>query len=181
MEIEQKRILIANHFGFFIGNDVPFTLIAGPCVMESEEHAFAMATLLNKIAKDHEIQFVFKTSFDKANRSSRYAKRGVGYEASLPVFQAIRDERIPILTDVHEPWQCAGVAEHVDILQIPAFLCRQTDLIVEAAQTGLIIHLMKKGLTLRPLKNKKTSCFNKHSKRLKVSYKIQKAAFFENH
>jgi len=149
--MEQKRIeLYEGYSRFLVGNDMPIVLIAGPCVMESPEHAQYMAGSIREITLDYDMPFIFKTSFDKANRSNIHSKRGVGYEESLPVFQAIRDDvHVPILTDVHEPWQCAGVAEVVDIIQIPAFLCRQTDLLTEAARTGLTINI-KKGQFLSP-------------------------------
>ena len=149
--MEQKRIdLYEQYARFQIANDLPFVLIAGPCVMESPEHSLNMATAIQNITHDLEISFIFKNSFDKANRSNIHSKRGVGYEESLEVFKYIRNElKVPILTDVHEPWQCAGVAEVVDVLQIPAFLCRQTDLIIEAAKTQQVVNI-KKGQFLAP-------------------------------
>ena len=132
------------------GNDLPLTLIAGPCQLESRDHAIEMAAALKEITERLNIGLVYKSSFDKANRTSTASKRGLGFKASLPVFAEIRDSlKLPVVTDVHEPAQCAPVAEVVDILQIPAFLCRQTDLLVAAAQTGRIINV-KKGQFLAP-------------------------------
>jgi 2-dehydro-3-deoxyphosphooctonate aldolase (KDO 8-P synthase) len=133
-----------------LGNDLPLTLIAGPCQMESRDHAFQIAGRLKEICTRLGIGFVYKTSFDKANRTSLSAKRGVGLAEALPVFADLRAELdIPVLTDVHEPGQCPNLAEVVDILQIPAFLCRQTDLLVAAAKTGRAINV-KKGQFLAP-------------------------------
>ena len=132
------------------GNDLPLTLIAGPCQMESRNHALEMATALKEITQRLKIGLVYKSSFDKANRTSTASKRGLGFEASLPVFAEIRESLgLAVLTDVHEITQCAVVAEVVDILQIPAFLCRQTDLLVAAANTGKIVNV-KKGQFLAP-------------------------------
>ncbi|MBZ8132340.1 3-deoxy-8-phosphooctulonate synthase [Afifella sp. IM 167] len=132
------------------GNSLPFALIAGPCQMESREHAFEMAGRLKEIAESLGIGLVFKTSFDKANRTSLSGQRGIGLQGALPVFADIRAELgLPVLTDVHEREQCAEVAEVVDILQIPAFLCRQTDLLVAAARTGRVVNV-KKGQFLAP-------------------------------
>jgi 2-dehydro-3-deoxyphosphooctonate aldolase (KDO 8-P synthase) len=143
----QHSITLKNvHFA----NDAPLSLIAGPCQMESRDHAFEMAGRLKDICAALGIGLVFKTSFDKANRTSLSGRRGMGLEAALPVFAAIRDEfGLPVLTDVHAPEQCAPVAEAVDILQIPAFLCRQTDLLVAAAATGRVVNV-KKGQFLAP-------------------------------
>jgi 2-dehydro-3-deoxyphosphooctonate aldolase (KDO 8-P synthase) len=143
----QHSITLKNvHFA----NDAPLSLIAGPCQMESRDHAFEMAGRLKDICAALGIGLVFKTSFDKANRTSLSGRRGMGLEAALPVFAAIRDELgLPVLTDVHAPEQCAPVAEAVDILQIPAFLCRQTDLLVAAAATGRVVNV-KKGQFLAP-------------------------------
>jgi len=135
---------------FEIANDKPFTLIAGPCQLESEEHAIKISTELKKITSDLGINLIYKTSFDKANRTSLKGKRGLGLEKSLPIFDKIRKEiGVPILTDIHTSEQCSIVAKHVDILQIPAFLCRQTDLLIAAAKTGKIINV-KKGQFLAP-------------------------------
>ena len=132
------------------GNHLPFTLIAGPCALESREHAFEMATALKEIAARLEIGFVYKTSFDKANRTSARSARGLGLEAAVPIIAELKLRLgIPVLTDVHEPGQCAYVAEAVDVLQIPAFLCRQTDLLVAAAETGRVVNV-KKGQFLAP-------------------------------
>ena len=133
-----------------ISNTSPFTLIAGPCQLENEKHALDVATELKKITEKLGVGLIYKTSFDKANRTSLKGKRGAGLEKSLPVFDKIRkDLGIPVLTDVHKADQCAIVSKHVDVLQIPAFLCRQTDLLVAAAKTGKIINV-KKGQFLAP-------------------------------
>ena len=114
---------------FEIANNKPFTLIAGPCQLESEEHALKISTELKKITNELGINFIYKTSFDKANRTSLKGKRGLGLEKSLPIFDKIRkDVEVPVLTDIHTVEQCSIVASHIDVLQIPAFLCRQTDL-----------------------------------------------------
>ena len=135
---------------FEIANDRPFTLIAGPCQMENEEHALKISSELKKITSTLGINLIYKTSFDKANRTSLKGKRGMGLEKSLPIFDKIRKEvGLPVLTDVHTAEQCSKVANHVDVLQIPAFLCRQTDLLVAAAKTGKIINV-KKGQFLAP-------------------------------
>ena len=132
------------------GNDLPFVLIAGPCQMESRDHAMEMASAIKEITDDLGIGFIYKTSYDKANRTSIDAPRGVGLEKSLDVFNEVRESQgCPVLTDVHAADQCAPVAEAVDILQIPAFLCRQTDLLVAAAKTGRTINV-KKGQFLAP-------------------------------
>ncbi|HET9321474.1 MAG TPA: 3-deoxy-8-phosphooctulonate synthase [Bryobacteraceae bacterium] len=133
-----------------IGNARPLTLIAGPCQLESREHALEMASALKEIAARAGVGLIYKTSFDKANRTSAGGKRGLGFERSLPIFAEIREHLgVPVLTDVHERGQCAPVAEAVDVLQIPAFLCRQTDLLVAAAQTGKTVNV-KKGQFLAP-------------------------------
>jgi len=132
------------------GNDLPISVIAGPCQLESRDHAFEVATELKAISDRLNIGLVFKTSFDKANRTSASAERGIGLEAALPIFAEIREKLgLPVLTDVHEINQCAPVAEAVDVLQIPAFLCRQTDLLVAAAKTGRVVNV-KKGQFLAP-------------------------------
>ena len=132
------------------GNHLPFSLIAGPCQMESRDHAFDMAGALKEVCGKLGIGLVYKSSFDKANRTSGYAARGIGLEKALAVFADIRrDLGMPVITDVHESGQCAELAEVVDILQIPAFLCRQTDLLVAAARTGLALNV-KKGQFLAP-------------------------------
>ena len=133
-----------------ISNTSQFTLIAGPCQLENERHAINVAEKLKEITEEHKIGLIYKTSFYKANRTSIKGKRGVGLENSLPVFDKIRKNlNIPVLTDIHTIDQCQVVSKHVDILQIPAFLCRQTDLLVAAAKTGKIINV-KKGQFLAP-------------------------------
>ena len=135
---------------FEIANNKPFTLIAGPCQLENEEHALKISSELKKITNELGINLIYKTSFDKANRTSLKGKRGMGLEKSLPIFDKIRKEvGLPVLTDVHTAEQCSIVANHVDVLQIPAFLCRQTDLLIAAAKTGKIINV-KKGQFLAP-------------------------------
>tara|TARA_B100000686_G_scaffold123234_1_gene130558 strand:+ start:671 stop:1507 length:837 start_codon:yes stop_codon:yes gene_type:complete len=133
-----------------ISNTKPFTLIAGPCQLENEKHALSVATKLKEITEKLGIGLIYKTSFDKANRTSLEGKRGAGLEKSLPIFDKIKKELdVPILTDVHTTEQCEIVSKHVDVLQIPAFLCRQTDLLISAAKTGKIINV-KKGQFLAP-------------------------------
>jgi len=132
------------------GADLPLAVIAGPCQLESRAHALEVAAALKEIAARLKVGLVFKTSFDKANRTSGRGARGVGLEAALPIFAEIRDSLgLPTLTDVHEPGQCALAAEVVDVLQIPAFLCRQTDLLAAAAMTGRVVNV-KKGQFLAP-------------------------------
>jgi 2-dehydro-3-deoxyphosphooctonate aldolase (KDO 8-P synthase) len=132
------------------GNALPLALIAGPCALESRDHALEMAAALREMTAKLSVPFVFKTSFDKGNRTSAKSARGVGLEQALPIFAEIRERLgIPVLTDVHEPPQTALVAPVVDILQIPAFLCRQTDLLIAAAKTGRAINI-KKGQFLAP-------------------------------
>jgi len=136
--------------GVTFANDRPLAVFAGPCQMESRAHAFEMATALKEIAGRLGLGLVYKTSFDKANRTSLRAKRGMGLDAALSVFADIRERLgLPVVTDVHEAQQCARVAEVVDVLQIPAFLCRQTDLLVAAAKTGRAVKV-KKGQFLAP-------------------------------
>ncbi len=133
-----------------IGNHLPLTIIAGPCVLESRAHALEMASALKEIAARLKIGLIYKTSFDKANRTSTSSHRGLGMEHALPIFAEIRETLdLPVLTDVHEAAQCAPLAEVVDVLQIPAFLCRQTDLLLAAAETGAIVNV-KKGQFLAP-------------------------------
>ena len=133
-----------------ISNNGPFTLIAGPCQLENEKHALTIANELKKITEKLGIGLIYKTSFDKANRTSLNGKRGAGLEKSLPVFDKIKKEvEVPVLTDIHTIEQCELVSKHVDVLQIPAFLCRQTDLLVAAAKTGKVINV-KKGQFLAP-------------------------------
>ena len=132
------------------GNALPFALIAGPCALESRAHALEIAAALKEITGRVGVPFVFKTSFDKANRTGSRAARGLGLAAALDVFAEVRRSLgVPVLTDVHEPGQCAPVAEAVDVLQIPAFLCRQTDLLLAAAATGRVVNV-KKGQFLAP-------------------------------
>jgi 2-dehydro-3-deoxyphosphooctonate aldolase (KDO 8-P synthase) len=132
------------------GNDLPLALIAGPCALESRAHALEMAAALKQIADKAGVGLVYKTSFDKANRTSAASARGLGLDAALPIFAEIRESlKVPVLTDVHEAGQCARVAEAVDVLQIPAFLCRQTDLLIAAAKTGRTVNV-KKGQFLAP-------------------------------
>ena len=132
------------------GNRLPLTLIAGPCQLESRAHALEMAQALKEIAARLKIGLVYKTSFDKANRTSASAARGIGLAQALPIFSEIRSSLgLPVLTDVHDASQCAEVAQSVDVLQIPAFLCRQTDLLLAAAATGRVVNV-KKGQFLAP-------------------------------
>ena len=133
-----------------ISNSNRFCLIAGPCQLETEQHALDMAGKIQEIAKKFNLGFIYKTSFDKANRTSLKGKRGAGLEKSLPVFDKIKKEiNVPVLTDIHNEEQCKIVSNHVDVLQIPAFLCRQTDLLIAAAKTNKIINV-KKGQFLAP-------------------------------
>src|SRR5215470_9577198 len=130
--------------GVRFGNALPLALIAGPCALESRDHALEMASALKEIAARVGLGLVYKTSFDKANRTSAQSGRGIGLDAALPIFAEIRGSLgVPVLTDVHETGQCARVAEVVDVLQIPAFLCRQTDLLIAAAATGRAIKVKK--------------------------------------
>ena len=132
------------------GNSLPLALIAGPCALESRDHALETAAALKEIAGKVGMGLVYKTSFDKANRTSAKSQRGLGLDRALAIFAEIRQKfGVPVLTDVHEGQQCAAVAEVVDVLQIPAFLCRQTDLLVAAAATGRVINV-KKGQFLAP-------------------------------
>jgi len=136
--------------GVRFGNALPLALIAGPCALESRKHALETASALKEIAEKLGIGLVYKTSFDKANRTSGRGARGLGLEPALPIFAEIREKLgVPVLTDVHEPAHCSYAAKAVDILQIPAFLCRQTDLLVAAAKTGRPINV-KKGQFLAP-------------------------------
>lgn len=148
MTVTAKHIRVSDSVTF--GNDLPFALIAGPCQMESRDHAMMMAEKLVDITTRVGVPLVFKTSYDKANRTSASAQRGMGLDAAMPVFEEIkRTFRIPVLTDIHSEAQVEAVAEHVDVLQIPAFLCRQTDLLVAAAKTGRVVNV-KKGQFLAP-------------------------------
>ena len=133
-----------------VGNSKPLAIIAGPCALESRDHALETASALKEIAAKAGVGLIYKTSFDKANRTSANSARGIGMELALPIFAEIRESvGVPVLTDVHEREQCEAVAEAVDVLQIPAFLCRQTDLLVAAAQTGRAVNV-KKGQFLAP-------------------------------
>ncbi len=141
---------IVNVRDLTISNSLPFTLIAGPCQLESRQHALEMAHALTEITTRLGMRFIYKTSFDKANRTSGSAKRGLGLEKALPIFAEVRSTYgCPVLTDIHNETQCQEAAQAADILQIPAFLCRQTDLLVAAAATGKVINV-KKGQFLAP-------------------------------
>ena len=147
---EHKPNSVVEVGGIRIANHLPLVLIAGPCQLESRDHALMMAERLAELSQAQDIPVIFKSSFDKANRTSLSGARGLGLQASLEVFAEIRETYgLPVLTDVHLPDQCAKVAEVVDILQIPAFLCRQTDLLVAAAETGRVVNV-KKGQFLAP-------------------------------
>lgn len=136
--------------GVSFANHLPFALIAGPCQMESRDHAMMMAESIKKISERTDVPFVYKTSFDKANRTSLKGQRGIGLAKSLPVFEEIKKTfGCPVLTDVHNEAQCAELSSVVDVLQIPAFLCRQTDLLLAAAKTGCVVNV-KKGQFLAP-------------------------------
>ncbi|MBP9692743.1 MAG: 3-deoxy-8-phosphooctulonate synthase, partial [Alphaproteobacteria bacterium] len=155
---------------FEIGNDLPFALLAGPCVMESREHALEMSHALVELTQKMNIPFIYKTSFDKANRTSLQGARGVGLKEALPIFAEIREKwGCPIVTDVHDSSQCAIVSEVVDVLQIPAFLCRQTDLLLSAGKTGKVINI-KKGQFLAPwdMKNSVTKVESTGNKNIMV-------------
>ena len=133
-----------------VGNDLPLALIAGPCAIESREHALETAQALAKMARAREIPFIYKSSFDKANRTSAASARGIGMAAGLPILAEVREAvGCPVLTDVHAAEQCAPVGEAVDVLQIPAFLCRQTDILLAAGATGKAVNV-KKGQFLAP-------------------------------
>jgi 2-dehydro-3-deoxyphosphooctonate aldolase (KDO 8-P synthase) len=145
--VSPRHIAIGN---VTVGNDLPLTLIAGPCALESRQHALEMSQALVEMTGRLGIGLIYKTSFDKANRTSVQSNRGLGLAAALPILAEVREKRgCPVLTDVHLPDQCAAVAEAVDVLQIPAFLCRQTDLILAAAETGKALNI-KKGQFLAP-------------------------------
>ena len=148
--MDQKPNSIVTIGAVRFGNALPLALIAGPCQLESRAHALEMAAALKEIAARVGIGLVYKTSFDKANRTSAKSARGIGLDAALPIFAEIRDTlKIPVLTDVHDAAQCARAATAVDVLQIPAFLCRQTDLLIAAAKTGKAVNV-KKGQFLAP-------------------------------
>jgi 2-dehydro-3-deoxyphosphooctonate aldolase (KDO 8-P synthase) len=136
--------------GVTVANNLPFTLIAGPCQIESEAHALEVAGALAKMAREQDIGLIYKSSFDKANRTSAHAARGIGMAKGLEILARVREHfAIPVLTDVHDAGQCEPVAEAVDVLQIPAFLCRQTDLLIAAGETGRAVNV-KKGQFLAP-------------------------------
>jgi len=144
----ENRHVKAGHVTF--GNDLPLALIAGPCQMESRDHAMEMAAACKELTAKLDIGFIFKASFDKANRTSLKGRRGLGLDKALDVFAEIKESiGVPVLTDIHSIEQCKPVAEVVDVLQIPAFLCRQTDLLIAAAETGAVINV-KKGQFLAP-------------------------------
>ena len=147
-KMEQKVVKVGN---VSFSNKLPFSLICGPCQIESREHAIMIATVMREMTQKLNIPYVFKASFDKANRTSINGARGVGLQEGLRTFDEIKKlyPDLPIVTDVHEAWQCEEVAKHVDMLQIPAFLCRQTDLVVAAAKTGKAVNI-KKGQFLAP-------------------------------
>lgn len=150
MSKPNSTVTIGDDHQVVMSNDRPLTLITGPCAMEGRDHAFHMAGVLKEICAKHGAGFIYKSSFDKANRTSLASGRGPGLDAALAVFKDLRSELgVPVLTDVHERGQCAEVAEVVDVLQIPAFLCRQTDLLVAAADTGRPVNV-KKGQFLAP-------------------------------
>lgn len=146
--MEQKVIQVGK---VALGNKLPLALICGPCQIESREHAIFIAGAMVEITQKLGLPYIFKASFDKANRTSINSARGVGLEEGMKTFEEIRKlyPDLPILTDIHEVWQCAEVAKYVDVLQIPAFLCRQTDLVVAAAKTGKVVNV-KKGQFLAP-------------------------------
>lgn len=145
---DQKQIQIGKNLT--LGNALPLVLIAGPCALENRDHVLKVADSLVTISNRLNIGLIFKTSFDKANRSHSESPRGIGIEDSVPIFSEIRERfKIPILTDVHLPDQCEILKDVVDVLQIPAFLCRQTDLLVAAAETGCVVNV-KKGQFLSP-------------------------------
>ena len=146
-KIAPRHVTVA---GITLGNDLPLVFIVGPNTLESRAHALEMSAALAEIGRKLGIALIYKTSFDKANRSSLVSERGIGLRAGLPVLAEVRERAgLPVLTDVHEPTQCEPVAEVVDILQIPAFLCRQTDLLVAAGATGKPINI-KKGQFVAP-------------------------------
>jgi len=144
---EQKTITIDN---LKIANHLPLTILAGPCAMESRDHALFMADAIRRLGEKHNTGMIYKSSFDKANRTSASSERGVGLEKAMSIFEDIKAETgLPVLTDVHTEDQCRIVGEVVDVLQIPAFLCRQTDLLLAAAKTGKVVNV-KKGQFLAP-------------------------------
>ena len=146
--MQQKTVYVGN---VPFSNNLPFALICGPCQIESREHAVMIAGAMRELTKKLDIPYVFKASFDKANRTSINGARGVGLEEGIKTFDTIKQlyPDLPIVTDIHETWQCKIIAPHVDMLQIPAFLCRQTDLVISAAKTGKVVNI-KKGQFLAP-------------------------------
>lgn len=146
MSINQIEFRIGN---IVVGNNKPILIISGPCMMESRQHAIDIALYLKTICGERGLNFIFKTSFDKANRTSLNSIRGIGLKDSLTIFDEIRSMDIPVITDIHTVEQCDILSSHVDVLQIPAFLCRQTDLLIAAAKTNLPINV-KKGQFLAP-------------------------------
>jgi len=156
--MEQKIVKVGN---VSFSNKLPLALICGPCQIESRDHAIMIASVMRELTAKLNIPYVFKASFDKANRTSIHGARGVGIEEGMSTFDEIKKlyPDLPIVTDVHEVWQCQEVAKHVDMLQIPAFLCRQTDLVVAAAKTGKVVNI-KKGQFLAPwdVKNMVQKC-----------------------
>ena len=158
--MENRRVQVGD---VTFSNDLPFALIAGPCQLENMEHTMDLAGQIVEITKKLNIPYVFKASFDKANRTSINGKRGIALDAALDIFKAVKEKfGCPVITDVHEPEQCAPVAEVVDMLQIPAFLCRQTDLVVAAAKTGKPLNI-KKGQFLAPWDMKNVFVKAEHS------------------
>ncbi|MFA5040472.1 MAG: 3-deoxy-8-phosphooctulonate synthase [Bdellovibrionales bacterium] len=150
MTIKHIEIPLPKGGAIKIGNDLPLVFILGPCQMESRDHALETAAAIKEIADKYKVGVIYKSSFDKANRSSIKTQRGIGIDKALPVFAEIRDKMgMPVITDIHERDQCAEVVKVVDVLQIPAFLCRQTDLLVAAGETGRPINV-KKGQFLAP-------------------------------
>ncbi|MGH6953542.1 MAG: 3-deoxy-8-phosphooctulonate synthase [Alphaproteobacteria bacterium] len=148
MSVSKTRTVTVGNVTF--GNDRPLALIAGPCALESRAHALEMSHALSELTRALGIGLVYKTSFDKANRTSIKGARGIGLKKALPILAEVRERYgCPVLTDVHEAEQCKAVGEAVDVLQIPAFLCRQTDLLVAAGETGRAVHV-KKGQFLAP-------------------------------
>ena len=148
--VKQVTLALPKGGTMVIGNDQPLTLIAGPCALESRAHALEMSAALAELAAKYKVGIIYKTSFDKANRTSAKSTRGIGMKAALPIFAEVRETSgLPVLTDIHEIAQCAPVAEVVDVLQIPAFLSRQTDLLMAAGETGRVINV-KKGQFLAP-------------------------------
>ncbi|MCH2548080.1 MAG: 3-deoxy-8-phosphooctulonate synthase [Alphaproteobacteria bacterium] len=178
MSIAAKHVKVSD--AVVLGNDLPFVLIAGPCQMESRDHAMMMAENLVKISEKLGIPLIYKTSYDKANRTSSTAQRGIGLDGAMPVFEEIKKTfNIPVLTDVHNEHQCEEVAKTVDVLQIPAFLCRQTDLLNAAAKTGKVINI-KKGQFLAPWDMKNVAQKMEHAGNTNVLLTERGASFGYN-